>query len=528
MGKIINLVHVTNDVKCDGEVLRDLKIDTLLHLPNGSLADYLTCDLSVLQQRNILFYDVLKVSGLEHILAETLEQLTHISKMISLKGTVGDNEQALYSVKQMQLYFDIIDGLNEFNSNAGTALRSAELIKLFECIGKIWSSAEYMALKEGTNKLLELISQVKSISVGFNFDSSFSPCEAGVLSINRTVIKSGKLVDRLLRMGEKEEEGQLLSMAPLIPTKKACREDEYNTLTYSLYAALSKVFRRQLRQWEPEINQYINEQLSFLLDLIPDLQFILNITRIHRLLQASGLHLCKAQYENKERKIFRAVGLYNPILALNLHEKKEPVIKNNFTFDENGMVYILTGPNNGGKTVFISAVCIAQIMAQIGMLVPADSLTVSPCEGIFVCFPKYHSLNEKGRLEEECARVAQMFRDTGEYSLCIFDEVFSSTDEQGAQVMTIEVLKALCWLGSRGIINTHLHGVAREGLFINDEPRCRSHIDTLSASVTNDGKRTYTIQRMPPAGKSYAETLSEKYGIDAEHLTKGRQKHGVG
>ena len=520
MKKIFNLIPIDNDVKCDKGVLQALKIDMLLHLPGGNITDYLTCNLSVLQQRNVLFYDVLKVPGLEKILAETLEQLTHIYKMVKLKGTVGDNEQAMYSVKQIQLYFDVIDGLFEYYNTVSAVLKSAEFKRLFDCVTEIHSSAEYVSLKEGTGKLLAQISQVKSISIGFNLDASLSPCEAGVLSINRTVIRSGMLIDRILRMGEKKEEEQLLSIAPLLPPQKACREDEYNALTYSLYASLNKVFRRQLKQWEPEINRYITEQLGFLLELIPDLQFIISVTKIHRTLQASGLHLCTAQYDEKEKKSFRATGLYNPVLALHLHEQGTSVIKNDFSFDERGRVYILTGPNNGGKSVFISAVCIAQIMSQLGMLIPADSLTVSPCEGIYVDFPRYHSLNEKGRLAEECEEIAKMFKEVSAYSLCIFDEPFSSTDEQGAQAMTLEVLKAMCWLGAKGIINTHLHGVAKEGLLVNDEPRCLSRVDTLSAGVTTDGKRTYTIARTPPAGKSYAETLAEKYGINAEQLAR--------
>jgi len=44
---------------------------------------------------------------------------------------------------------------------------------------------------------------------------------------------------------------------------------------------------------------------------------------------------------------------------------------------------LLTGPNMGGKSTLLRNACIAVVMAQMGCYVPAESMTLSPCDWIF-------------------------------------------------------------------------------------------------------------------------------------------------
>lgn len=45
---------------------------------------------------------------------------------------------------------------------------------------------------------------------------------------------------------------------------------------------------------------------------------------------------------------------------------------------------LLTGPNMGGKSTLLRQVCQATLLAQLGALVPAQSLHLSPVDAVFV------------------------------------------------------------------------------------------------------------------------------------------------
>lgn len=66
---------------------------------------------------------------------------------------------------------------------------------------------------------------------------------------------------------------------------------------------------------------------------------------------------------------------------------------------------------------FMVAVGLAQVLAQLGMLIPAQSIEISPVDHIFVHFPKYLTGGSMGRLEDECVRVREIFGTINAHSL---------------------------------------------------------------------------------------------------------------
>ncbi len=513
-----NFFRKTNDVYCSPDILHLLKADHLLHIRGVDVLNYLSCDIELLERRSRIFYDTDHITGMTELLDRLITDLSYVSDMVKMQSTADESERGLYSVKQLEQYFDVIDRADTFFVQNRAAFTSEDYLHLFETVHGLAASDEYKRLKKGTAELLEKISSVRSISVGFNFDPSLAPYEAGILSLNDRYIESGALIDRILRL---DTDTAHTSLAPLVAPKKQCRDNEYEVLNLSLYSALNKVFRRLIKQWEPEVNAYIADKLSFLLDVLPDLRFIAEMRKIQKKMTACGLKLCRPEYRPMEENTFTARGLYNPVLAMLLAERgKAPVVKNNLSFDRDGMVYLLTGPNNGGKSEFLTAVCLTQIMAQLGILVPADSLTVSPADTIAIDIPKYSALNEKGRLAEECSVIADIFRHLTAHSLCLFDEAFSSTDTAEAVELSENVLRALSYKGTRSIYSTHFHQLVSCADRINGSADSRGKLDFLVAGIDSEQNRTYRIHRAAPEGNSYAKSIAEQYGIRFDMLIK--------
>ena len=184
------------------------------------------------------------------------------------------------------------------------------------------------------------------------------------------------------------------------------------------------------------------------------------------------------------------------------------------------MLFVITGPNRGGKSVITAAVGLAFAMAQLGLPITAKSAAISPCDGIFTHFPQEsEDTIEKGRLGEECSRLNAIFdRITGQ-SLVLLDESLSSTGSFEGAYIASEVLAALSLIGCRGIFSTHLHDLAASVEKINADclPQGGVRIDNLVAEIT-DGRRSFRILRKMPDGKSYARDIAEKYGLSLDRL----------
>lgn len=505
---------------CDKEVLKLLGADELLYDSKINISDYFSDDVEVLKRRSIVFDDALNVAGLYELLKSMSRKLSAISDVLRSESEISDKERSIFSAKQLQLYFEIIDEAEAYLAGIAdkNIFSSDEFKNLFSRIDTVAVSREYHDLKEGARRLIDKITHIKSISVGFNFDAKLSPVEMGILSVNDKYIESGKLMDKILRM-DLAPNG-LQAVEPIIAVDKTLKSDEFELLQDSLLRSVDKIFTRAVRNWPRDIAKYIEDQLAFLLDLLPDLQFILAVTDIHKRLLASGVPVSKPIYHEKGERVFRAEGLYNPVLAIRMSELGQTgIVGNDFEFDENGQIFILTGPNNGGKSVFLSSVGLAQVLAELGMLVPAKRIEISPVDRLFVHFPKYSNSEKMGRLEDECVRIKEIFKNLNAESLCLFDETFSSTDsEEGCQI-AFEILRAVESLGARALFGTHFHNIVRRIEDEKAEGGCGG-FDYLSAGISHNEKRSYKITRTKPSGKSHASDIAAKYGLTYNSLVK--------
>ncbi len=506
---------------CDSEVLKGLGADDLLYDSKINICEYFSDDTAVLKRRSIIFGDALHVKGLYELLKKMSSKLSGISDILRSETEIGNKERSIFSAKQLELYFEIIDEAEEYYSGLTEkdVFASEEFRSLFERIHTIANSGEYRDLKVGSRKLIEKITRIKSISVGFNFNAKLSPVEMGILSVNDKYIESGKLVDKIMRMDFSSD--GLQAIEPIIAVDKTVRNDEFKLLQDSLLCSVDKIFTRAVKNWPRDFAKYIAEKLSFLLDLLPDLQFILVVTKIHRKLTESGVPLCIPNYHEKEEKIVRAKDLYNPALAIRMSENGniKNIVPNDIEFDEEGQIYILTGPNNGGKTVFLVSIGMAQILAQLGMLIPAREIDISPVDHIYVHFPKYSANEKTGRLEDECIRIKQIFETVNEYSLCLFDETFSSTDSEEGCQLAFEILRAIRCYGAHAVFGTHFHHLSRRIDEAKADGDCEG-FDYLNAGIEDGKRRTYKITRGRPEGRSYAAGIAAKYGLSFETLIK--------
>lgn len=500
------------------ETAESLGLADLIKLKNSSLCEYFTADAEVISYRAEIFSDMLKVSEVGETFVKVLPILNDINELRRLAASSErTTDEYLLALSEVELYISSVDILRDGLLPVRERLTSASLISLCDYIEKISKSEYYTELNQKLTELTERVRDIKSVTIGVNLDATLQAEKCGVLSINAKPFKSGDTLDKILRMSFKSDEYTLI--APLSPFSKSQNDNQKTAMSLALNTAISNVFKSSVRSWKKIVQSYVLDNTNFLIDVMPEIEFAICATALMQSLLDRGLPLCKPALCDMGEHVFEAAGLYNPAVALAIEEQS---VENDFVFDENGMIYILTGPNRGGKSVITCACGLAAAFCQLGMLVPARAFKFSPASGIFTHFPtESGDTVDKGRLGEECARLNEIFEVCDDKSIVLLDESLSSTGAYEASYIASEILLGFSKVGCRTIFSTHLHSLAAKVDELNAEAAAfgGTKMDTLVAKIAEDGTRSFKILRTKPDGKSYAKDIADKYGLSFEKIS---------
>lgn len=503
------------------EVLTELGLNAVMDLKNSRLCDFFTMDKEVIEYRQKVFADLLENQELCDLLIKVCPVLSDIAELRRLSLDKDSSDTYLYSITEIELYVTCMELLYEGLRPLKDKVKSPAFIELTECVIELTESDYYRDLNKRLKELTSRVREVKSVTIGVNLDGRLHPESAGVLSVNNEYFKSGELLQKILRLDFKSNE--YTCIATLLPFKKGQSDNQQSALATAFNNALNTVFKSSMRSWKKVVQNYILENADFLIKLMPEIEFVVKGVDLIRALEKNN-SLCFPTILPMTEKVFSVKGVYNPVVALKVEDK---MVENDFQFDNDGMFYILSGPNRGGKSVITCAVGLTFALCQLGLCVPCVSAEISPVDGIFTHFPTgAEDTIDKGRLGEECARLDEIFDHVTENSLVLLDESLSSTGSYEASYIASEVLSGISMVKCRGIFSTHLHELSSMIDDINE--RCQKNggarIDTLVAGM-DDGQRSFKIRRQKPDGKSYAKDIADKYGISYERIIKKIKKN---
>lgn len=498
--------------------LEELGLHEVFSLNGGSLSDFFTIDPAVMRYRIATFDDMMRCRELTEMLERLVPILNDIMELRRLEADSGNPDDYLSSMTEIELYVSSVDVLHQGLKSVRTELKSPAFTALADLIAELAESEYYKELNVRLNELTRRVREIRSVTVGVNLDAQLRPTEAGVLSVNPEVFKSGDVLDKILRLNFKND--AFTCIANLVPFGKKQNENQKTALANAFNGAINDVYKSSLRSWKRIVQTYVLENTEFLLNLMPEFEFLVKGTGMLLALKQKGCPLAIPEIRPMEERAFSAQGLYNPCVALKI---EEPIVPNDLSFDEKAGIYVLTGPNRGGKSVITCALGLAQVMLQLGMYLPAEEIRISPVDAIFTHFPTgAEDTIDKGRLGEECARLGEIFDCVTADSLVLLDESLSSTGSYEASYIAAEVIGGLARVGCRCLFSTHLHELAAEIEELNRRSLASGGvaIDTLVAGMEGEGKRSFRILRAKPDGKSYARDIAQSYGLTYESILK--------
>lgn len=501
-----------------------LELTELIDLKLSDIGSFFTNDPAVISYRQEMFHDIESHPELAQMLTSLVPLIEDITELRRLSRDQSQSQEAyLYSITEIELYTTVLSMMRDSLLAKADTLTSAAFIRIADVVRELTESEYYRDINKKLDELTSRVREVKSVTIGVNLDSRLRAESAGVISLNNDRFKSGQLIDKILHLDFRSDE--MTCIAPLTPFKRDQSENQQLALNSALSSALSDVFRSSVRSWRRVIQSYVLENTDFLIRLLPEIEFVTAAADMLSRLRKCGCHLTYPELSPNSEKRFTATALGNPVVAAKLNA---PVVPNDFSFDENGMIYVLTGPNRGGKSVITCAVGLAFTMCALGLPVCADTCRISPCDAVYTHFPQgSRDTIDKGRLGEECSRLQEIFRDVTSDSLVLLDESFSSTGAYEASAIAGEILAGFSVAGCRVIFSTHLHELAARTAELNE--RCRAEggvaIDNLAAESDGE-KRSFHIVRRSPDGQSRAADIAKKYGLSYDMIKDHLKNRG--
>ncbi len=180
-----------------------------------------------------------------------------------------------------------------------------------------------------------------------------------------------------------------------------------------------------------------------------------------------------------------AVGLYDAALQLRLGGG---AVASDVALDGARLVCV-TGANQGGKTTFLRALGLAELLMAAGAMVPARSFRAAVAGRIYSHFPRSEADGiRSGKLDEELERMRAIADRLEPGDLVLMNESFSSTNEREGSEIARGILTAFADAGVRVVAVTHLRDLVAEL-----DGAGRSDVAFLRAERLPDGRRTFRI-----------------------------------
>lgn len=268
------------------------------------------------------------------------------------------------------------------------------------------------------------------------------------------------------------------------------------------HTALSELRDRGIETLAGTVSQAGEHVLGFFRQLRTELAFYLGALNLHDALDNCGGALCRPEPRAPSSRCHTATALYDPCLTLSTGKA---AVANDLQADGKTLL-ILTGANRGGKSTFLRALGVAQLMLQAGLFVPAQAFSAALCPAVFTHYKREEDAGmDSGKFDEELSRMSAIADSLVPDALLLLNESFAATNEKEGSEIASQVCSALLEKRVRVIFVTHLYAFAH-GMYARQLEQALF----LRAERREDGGRSFRILPAAPLKTSYGRDIYDR------------------
>ncbi len=213
---------------------------------------------------------------------------------------------------------------------------------------------------------------------------------------------------------------------------------------------------RAIRLEEDLFNELIEEITVFLPKIQVIASFSAQIDVLCALADISSQSGFVLPQWSEDRSIFIDEGKH-PLLASS--QLKHDVISNSLEMKEEDIVFILTGPNMGGKSTYMRQIALTSIMAQMGCFVMAKKAILPVFDRIFTRMGASDDiLGGKSTFMVEMNEANTALQKATASSLILFDEIGRGTSTYDGMALAQAIIEYITTITkAKTIFSTHYH-----------------------------------------------------------------------
>lgn len=263
-------------------------------------------------------------------------------------------------------------------------------------------------------------------------------------------------------------------------------------------------FFKDAKEFFQEYGEYESEVLIRFGD---DIAYYLSYYNFQRKMEQAGYHFVAPTAE--QEKDMSACGLYDLALACANINTGKPVVSNDMVYCPGERFFVVTGPNQGGKTTFARSLGQLVYLGKMGFDVPATAANVHSFSGILSHFSVEESVETgRGKLMEELTRLKPMLQVNCKNAFVVINELFTTAANYDACIMGKKVLEHFIEQDCMGIYVTHLKELSA----------AHESVVSMRAMLDEQKVQNFKIQRREADDTMCALNQVNKYRLTYEQL----------
>lgn len=273
----------------------------------------------------------------------------------------------------------------------------------------------------------------------------------------------------------------------------------------------------KIRELENEEQREIEKILKELTELVA--QYAHSLLRSYKSLISIDYIFAKARYSYdndmceptlSKIKEISIVKARHPLIS------KDVMVPLDISFGGDTDTVIVTGPNTGGKTVFLKTLGLVCLMAKAGMHVPCRSANIFVFDRVYADIGDEQSIEQSlSTFSSHLKNIKSILTGTDSGCLVLFDELGSGTDPIEGAALAEAVIQKVRALGAYAACTTHYSELKTFALEEDGIKNASFEFDLETLSPT------YRLNVGIP-GKSYAFEISKHLGLQGDVIDAAR------